>query len=248
MGQRPLSVAQVADRLRSGSAASSAEACIAIHVLVSHCEFMARVGKPLRCSPLAEVAMGAGLIPLFVGLLAKGGYTAVWACAAIMLLCSSTAPGQLPPDVQGAFEDARAAFLASGGVEAAVELLALPLRHADLGALLSPRDAAGRAIGLLYNLDSEFARDHAFKVRCIDAGIVEPLIQHLGHGGAGLLTFDDCGAALLAAQLCLHHEESDDSARASPKEVGRAVPSVVNAVIAGGAAPVLVKRLKLAEG
>ena len=239
------------DRLRSGSAASAAEACVSFYVLDCHCKYMAGLGRPLHCPPLAEVAVGADLIPLLVGLLAKGGYTAVWAGTALLLLCRSTVPGQLPPNVLGAFADARAAFLASGGVGAAVELLALPLRHPYLRSLLSLRAAAGRAVGLLFSLNPAFAIDHAFKVRCIDAGIVPPLLQHLEREGAGtgLLAFDDCSAALLATQLCLHQDdESSGIDRDSPGEVGSAVPSIVTAVIAGGAAPFLIKQLRLTEG
>ena len=90
MGQRPLSVAQVVDRLRSGSAASAAEACVSLDAVVGQCLFAKkRLGKDLRCAPLATVAVGAGLIPLLVGLLDKGGHTAEWACWGLVYTCTS---------------------------------------------------------------------------------------------------------------------------------------------------------------
>ena len=85
MGQRPLSVAQVVDRLRSGSAASAAEECVTLDAVVGQCQ----LGENLPCAPLATVAVGAGLIPLLVGLLDKGGHTAEWACWGLVYTCTS---------------------------------------------------------------------------------------------------------------------------------------------------------------
>ena len=182
MGQRPLSVAQVVDRLRSGSAASAAEACVTLDAVVGQCAFVKnRLGKNLRCAPLATVAVGAGLIPLLVRLLAKGGYTAGLACWSLLYTCTSGRSFELQDLTcsKGDIEGARAAFLVAGGVESAVKLLELPLRHPRLAKMKSTHFAASVALHLFDELASDFNTDRDFKIRCIDAGIVPPLLRLL---------------------------------------------------------------------
>ena len=252
VGQRPLSVAQLLDRLRSGSAASAAEACVAINVVSAHCEFMARVGKPLRCPLFASVVVRAGLIPLFVGLLAKGGYAAGWACIALTLTCTARrSPGlqQLPANVQREFENAQAAFSAAGGVEALVELLAFPLRHPGLGNLFSLRTTACHAYDIITCLEADFGSNHVFKVRCIDAGIIGPLLRlmALEDNGTGLLMHTNRSAALLSFQLCRFVDERFGRPDSADQVFG-AVPAIVTAFVNGGIAPIIVMRLAPSEG
>ena len=253
VGQRPLSVAQVVDRARSGAAASVAEACISIRILSTHCEFMARVGKPLKCPSLATVAVRTGLIPLFVGLLAKGGVAAYWAIQALLETCAARnmPPDQTLPDAQGdpGRLDARAAFLAAGGVGALVALLALPLRHPDLGKLLSPQTAASQAVVFLLVLNRDFECDHAFKVRCIDAGLVPPLLQLMALEGRGPgLLLNDGGATVLLFRLCCYRDVQFNRPGSAPEDEGRAVAAIATAVLNCGVARVIVKRLQLTEG
>ena len=201
MGQRPLSVAQVVDRLRSGSVASAAGACVTIISVMSQCWFAKKsLGKDLRCAPLATVAVGAGLIPLLVRLLAKGGYAAAWAGRSLLYTC--TTGGSFGIDIltcsKGDIAGARAAFLAEGGVAAAVKLLELPLRHPRLAKIISIRYAAGVALHLFDNLGADFNTDRDFKIRCIDAGIVPPLLQFLEQVWT---IFIACGVCLVVVIL-----------------------------------------------
>ena len=249
MGQRPLSVAQVVDRLRSGSAASAIEACVTLDAVVGQCKFVKlRLGKDLRCAPLATVAVGAGLIPLLVGLLAKGGYTAGWACQGLLYTCTSGRSCGLSELTcsKGDIAGARTAFLATGGVEAAVKMLELPLRHPHLKEFKPIRSVTDTALVLINELAADFNTDRDFKIRCIDAGIVPPLLRYLetedcqaADGGPSfvriicLLCWDLAeGPKSVAPGLSRHHE--------------RVVPSIVTAFL--GAAPILVGRLQLPDG
>ena len=165
-------MAQLVDRLRSGSAASATGACVAIEALRAQCLFMARMGKPMKCPPLISVAARAGLIPPLVALFAKGGHAATWAGWTLSYTCTSRdIAGQLPAGCREAPSDVladlaagRAVFLTAGGVEAAAELLALPLRHPGLEALPTLRMALVTAFALLSELVRDFGGDRAFKV------------------------------------------------------------------------------------
>ena len=249
VGQRPLSVAQVLDRLRSGSAASATEACIAIRIVRAQCKFMARMGKPLKCPSLARVAVGAGLIPLLVELLAKGGHAAYWACAALSYTCAPelSADQQVPDDAQSV-ADARSAFSAAGGVEAAVELLKTPLRHASLEELPSLEEAAGSSLYLIENmLAGDF--DRVFRIRCVDAGLVPPLVRYLAREVGTNLPGACPSISLVIYKLC---ERADNGAgrtfAAASRDSITSVPCIVTAFINCGIAPVLVRRLKITEG
>ena len=251
MGQRTLSVAQVVDRLRSGSAASAAEACVSLDAVVGQCLFAKkRLGKDLRCAPLATVAVGAGLIPLLVGLFAKGGYTAGWACRGIVYTCTSGRSFGLSELMcsKGDIAGARASFLASSGVGAAVELLELPLRHPRLEKMTSLRYAASMALDLLSNMAADFNTDRDFKIRCIDAGIVPPLLQFLDSDGCQ--TGDAPDVCYLISLLCWDLVKGPESVAPGQDrhQNERVVPSIVTAFLNGGIAPILVERLQLPAG
>ena len=257
MGQRPLSVAQVVDRLRSGSAASAAEACVALDAVVGQCEFVKkRLGKDLRCAPLATVAVGAGLIPLLVRLLAKGGYTAGWACWGLLCTCTSGSSFYLNELTcsKGDIAGARAAFLASGGVEAAVKLLELTLRHPRLVKMKSILFTARVALHLFDNMAADFNTDRNFKSRCIDAGIVPTLLHFLEHENSfnvGLVQEARFPSiANIICYLCYDLAQGADGAIIGQGlESGKVVTAIVTSFWGGGLAPLLVGRLQLsAEG
>ena len=198
--------------------------------------------------------MHGGLIPLLVALLAKGGYAAYWACMALADTCSSEKPlGQAePPEVRAAVAVVRTAFQEAGGVEAAVELLALLLSHTGLGKLPSLRDAAGSAVGLLFSLSHGFDGDRAFKVSCIDAGLVPPLLHFLEVESSGAdLTNGGISSSTFISLLCHKLGRPPGSlAAGSRAEPDVAIPSIVVAFWNGGVVPVLVQRLQrqLPEG
>ena len=247
VGQRPLSVAQIVDRLRSGSAAGAAEACVALDLVESQCNFMARVGKPLRCPPLAIVAVAAGLIPFLVGLLASGGVAAFWACMALKRTCTVRRWGGATDDVHEGVEAARAAFVAAGGVESAVELLALPLRHPGLAGLSSICLAVRFVTELLFAMECDSGCDRAFKIRLIDAGLVPPLVRNLAREGPGSFLALGSGQgpdiSPFIAQLCLRTELRDGNE--SPMV---AIPCIVVALVNCGIAPIVVAQLRLPGG
>ena len=210
---------------------------------------MVGLGRPLRCTPLVKVAVGAGFIPLFIRLLAKGGYAASWACAALTHAGISGIPSEMP-GLQEA-TNARAAFISSGGVEAAVELLALPLRHAGLAKLPSLANAADAALCLMLVVVGGVDADRAFRVRCVDAGLVAPLIQHLAREVAGSIllrvTRGELSACALIYQLC-RDSESRPGPSDRPFSPENPIPCIVAAFINGGIAPVLARLLRLPEG
>ena len=250
VGQRALSVAQVVDRLRSGSAASAAEACVTIGAVVGQCKFAKeRLGKDLRCAPLATVAVGAGLITLLVGLLAKGGHTAGWACRGLVLTYTSgrTLGMNELTCCKGDIVGARAAFLAAGGVEAAVNLLTLPLRHPCLAKIKSVHYAAGVAVNFFDNLAADFNTDRGFKIRCIDAGIVPPLLRLLqAEGSHTALAGDGPNFVRIISQLCWDLAGGPESvAPGLSRQNEKVVTSIVTAFMGGGIAPILVGRLQL---
>ena len=251
MGQRPLSVAQVVDRLRSGSAASAIEACVTLDAVVGQCKFVKlRLGKDLRCAPLATVAVGAGLIPLLVGLLAKGGYTAGWACQGLLYTCTSGRSCGLSELTcsKGDIAGARTAFLATGGVEAAVKMLELPLRHPHLKEFKPIRSVTDTALVLINELAADFNTDRDFKIRCIDAGIVPPLLQFLDSDGCQ--TGDAPDVCYLISLLCWDLVKGPESVAPGQDrhQNERVVPSIVTAFLNGGIAPILVERLQLPAG
>ena len=255
MGQQSLSVAQLVDRLRSGSAASAAEACISYRVGIFRSVLLLRGRYPLMSPPLlAKIAVGAGLIPLLVALLAKGGYAAYWACMALAFTCTSEKPlGQAaPPDVQESVTDLRIAFQEAGGVEAAVKLVRLPMRHPGLGKLPSLFDAARCAVTLLFGLAHGFDGDCAFRIRCVDAGLVPPLLHVLEIESSGADVRDNgLGVSFLISLLCRKLGRPLGSlAAGSRAEPDVAIPSIVVAFWNGGVVPVLVQRLQrqLPEG
>ena len=246
MGQRPLSVAQVLDRLRSGSTASAAEACAAVRLCGDHINYMARLGRPLKCPPLVMAILDAGLIPLLAGLLAKGGVAATWACSALSCVC--VAGGRVQLEAEAAFKCGRANFMAAGGVDSAVELLALPQCHPGLAKLPSLECTARTAVGLLYRMASEEDRGRAFRVRCIDAGIVPPLLQRLSREGYWTPMLDRGAASISASsfiyQLCRNCDSLPDVPPVGP-EFERAIRCVCTAFIGGGVAPILVNLMRL---
>ena len=242
MGQRPLSVAQVVDRLRSGSAASAAEACVTLGAVMGQCQFVKkRLGRDLRCAPFATVAVGAALIPSLVGLLAKGGYTATWACWS--LFCTCTSGRSFGLDLltcsKGDIAGARAAFLAEGGVEAAVKLLELSLRHPRLAKMSSILSAAVAVLELFVELSEDFKNDRDFKIRCIDAGIVPPLLYYLEHEDSFSEVIDPDSNFPSIARIIAHICWRDH---------GKVVPAVVTSFLGAGIAPLLVGRLRLPAG
>ena len=239
-------MAQVLDRLRSGSAASAAEACVNLHCVAEQCEVMKDVGKRPKCASIVKVAVGAGFIPLLVGLLAKGGYTAGWACTALTETCTTYrfAGRELPADILADIADARASCSAAGGVEAAVELLKAPLRNDDLEDNLSLWDAATDALLLLNDLAKDFGCDRAFKVRCIDAGLVLPLLHYLEN--EVYIPELACSMPGLVSQLCRKADPTPGLPLTSAWAY-EAIPAIVTAFLGGGIAPVLVKRLTLLQ-
>ena len=240
VGQRLLSVAQIVDRLNSGSAASATEACVSLHLVLEQCNFFkTRLGRVLKCPSLVNVALDAGLIPPLVRLLAKGGLAGKWASVALSCSCTKPADQQRTEEDVPA-KDARAAFLAAGGVEFLVEMLALPLRHPALEKLPSLNEAALAALLLLRDSAADLGVDRAFRVRCIDAGIVAPLLHYLDQDRE---RFGDAGrpkTSGIIIRLC-----RSLSPRTGHYEAE--IPAIITGFVNGGIAPVLARRLRLPD-
>ena len=198
------------------------------------------------------MAVGAGLIPLLVGLFAKGGYTAGWACRGIVYTCTSGRSFGLSELMcsKGDIAGARASFLASSGVGAAVELLELPLRHPRLAKMKSVHYAARVALELLSIMAGDFNTDRDFKIRCIDAGIVPPLLFFLEHEDSFSIGFvleaRFPSIARIICYLCWDLVKGiGNMIFGQDLEPEKVVKSIVTAFLGGGVAPILVGRLQL---
>ena len=135
--------------------------------------------------------------------------------------------------------------------EAAVKLLKLPLRHPGLAKLPSLDAAAAGALSLLAFLLENVDGARAFRVRCVDAGLVPPLLHFLEAELAdpgerpqvARIYPSTFPPSNLVIGLCLNVIEDG-----SRFKFGATIPANVTAFVNGGIAPILVMSLQLPEG
>ena len=95
----------------------------------------------------------------------------------------------------------------------------------------------------------DFNTDRGFKIRCIDAGLVPPLLRYLSLSSETAMTGGGPNLCYLISLLCWDLAGGPGSMAAGQTwENEKVVPPIVTAFMGAGIAPILVQRLQLPAG
>ena len=241
-GQKPLTLTQIVVRLSGPDASGVAEACVYIFALSERVVSRGRsatVHDPEFKVAFLTAAEKAGLVALCTRALKWGGLTATWASEALGKLCDL----MVPTAAREYVKRGHAAFIESGGPEALVGLMAMPVQQQAFGRVWSITTAAGYAVSLFWQLSFS----SPVRARCVEVGIVPAFVRLLATAPRLAKLDADASSVThytrpdIVCIIATNMWEDGDVFGGAKKAV---LPAVLQQFVDAGFAPILVAMLE----